>query len=50
MYQTLVVIHFGWLLAIWAVATTALAAWSVRHTGWGRETRDLLVLAAVLGA
>ena len=43
------VFGFGWLLAIWAVASVALVGWSLWRYGWSWETRGQLTALGVIG-
>ena len=59
MYQTLFTIPysiggidvfgFGWLLALWAVASVVILARSYRAHGWGKETTGQLPMLVVVG-
>jgi phosphatidylglycerol:prolipoprotein diacylglycerol transferase len=49
MYQTLCVLDFRWLLAVWAVAALAASAWSLARRGWNAETRGTLLMLAIAG-
>lgn len=44
------VFGFGWLLAIWCIASIAILAWSYHRHGWSDETRGNIPLLLVLGA
>jgi phosphatidylglycerol:prolipoprotein diacylglycerol transferase len=41
---------FGWLLALWAVATVSIVGWSLYRRGWRAETRSQLTALLVIGA
>src|SRR5262245_15062759 len=43
------VFGFGWLLALWAVASAALLGWSWRKSGWSAETKGYLPVIVVSG-
>jgi len=44
------VFGFGWLLAVWAIASTALMVWLIRRDGWNSETRGYLPALLLGGA
>lgn len=49
MYQTLVQIDTPVLIGVWSVVAVGLLGWSLWRHGWGKETRDYLVLLVVVG-
>lgn len=49
MYQTLLVLDFRWLLAVWAVVAVGTMCWSLAKRGWCAETRSTLAMLAVSG-
>lgn len=50
MYQTICVLDFRWLLALWAVVAVGVSVWSLARKGWNADTRSSLIMLAIAGA